>query len=330
MKPSIALRNHVNSPEMRGVCHRSERSTPSPTSDSSVGSPISNAKFPGCTPKKYSSSSAGLRAARARLPAIVMVSLAAAGRKRKPTDPETIREVPIGQAAFRLVARVVQAAAELERDVRPRQLFVEECGDVLLVHRRRQGLCADGLEVPVAGRKAHRTRQPPVLPVPREQVEVERVVREVRADLGALELVVLVAPHAKRGPIGVEEAAEVLAATPQGELVALRRQLDHAPLDDGHAIPHVVVAVTAADIVLVGRPRQAHVGRGGAPLRVVDVAVRRAHVAVAVRRAAGMQRPAVVAPLHVTGARRLRAPRCRSRRRTRPGTRCASSWGFAR
>ena len=45
-----------------------------------------------------------------------------------------------------------------------------------------------------------------------------------------------------------------------------------------------------------------------APLRVVDFAVRSAHVAVSVRGATGMQCPAVVAPLHVTGGAALAGP----------------------
>ena len=191
MKPSMALRNQVNSPETRPVCHRSERSTPSPTSDSSVGLPTSNAKFPGCTPKKYSSSSAGLRAALATLPAMVMASLAAEGRKRNPTEPEKFvksacaqkpRRGGGGELAVRPVARVVDAAAELKREVRPGEFLIEERRDVLLIHRRRQRLRANGLEVPVADREAGRARQPPVFLMAREEVEVHRVVREVGAD----------------------------------------------------------------------------------------------------------------------------------------------------
>ena len=201
----------------------------------------------------------------------------------------------------RLIPHAVQAAAELERHVRPRQLFVDEGGQVLLVHRRRQRLVAEGLEVPVAGSKPHCTRQAPVLPMPREYIDVERVVREVRADLGGFELVMLVAPHAQDDAIGVEKSAEVPAAGAQRDLVPPRRQLDCAVFDDGDAIPHVVVPVAAADVVLRRGPRQPHVRRRAAPLRVVDDAGGRADLAVAARRATGVERPAVIAPLHVAG-----------------------------
>ena len=51
------------------------------------------------------------------------------GGTASPTDPEASVKSRVGQSAFRLVARVVDPAAELERDVRPGQLFVEERRD---------------------------------------------------------------------------------------------------------------------------------------------------------------------------------------------------------
>ena len=70
---------HVNSPSNRSDRARTEMLNPKPVSDCKSGLPISNARLPGCGPKKSSSSSAGFLAARARLTATTKLSLAASG-----------------------------------------------------------------------------------------------------------------------------------------------------------------------------------------------------------------------------------------------------------
>ena len=57
------------------------------------GLPTSNAKLPGCGPKKNSSSSAGMRAARARLTATVSRSSAAGRPEQQPERARAGREV---------------------------------------------------------------------------------------------------------------------------------------------------------------------------------------------------------------------------------------------
>ena len=63
------------------------------------GLPTSSAKLPGCTPKKNISSSAGARAARATLAAIVSRSSAAAGRSSRPADSEPFVKSRFGSPA---------------------------------------------------------------------------------------------------------------------------------------------------------------------------------------------------------------------------------------
>jgi hypothetical protein len=74
------------------------------------------------------------------------------------------------------------------------------------------------------------------------------VVLEVRADLFALELVVLVSPHGHSGAKRFERASQALRAGPKRQRVAPGRQLERPPFDDGDAVFRVIVAIAGADV----------------------------------------------------------------------------------
>jgi alkaline phosphatase D len=97
--------------------------------------PTSKAKLPGCGPKKNSSSSAGLRAARRHGDAIVGSGRPEEQAERTGAGGEVASRFPVG-----LVADAIEAAADLQRDVRPRHLLVRKCGERLLVDRGSQPL----------------------------------------------------------------------------------------------------------------------------------------------------------------------------------------------
>ena len=67
---------------------RTETSNPSAFSEFRSGLPISKVRLPAWLPKKYISSRAGLRAARAMLTATTRLSLAAWGRNSAPIEVE--------------------------------------------------------------------------------------------------------------------------------------------------------------------------------------------------------------------------------------------------
>ena len=120
----MSLRKYVTSPDARGARQRSDRSTPSACSDSRLGFPTSNAKLPGCRAEEehlFERRDRGRRAPRWRQSSPDRQPLpdGAAGRRDRP-----VREIPLRLAKRRVVRRV-DAAAELERHVRPRDLFVQ-------------------------------------------------------------------------------------------------------------------------------------------------------------------------------------------------------------
>ena len=103
MKLLILFTKNVTSPDATGLRHRSDASKPIECSESRSGLPFSTALLPGCGPWKYSSSSAGLREARATLNASDIGSV---GVSTRPNEPEKFVKSVFGSSAFGLnVAR---------------------------------------------------------------------------------------------------------------------------------------------------------------------------------------------------------------------------------
>ena len=124
-------------------------------------------------------------------------------RRRRPEQDadrsRAVGEVAVGQAALRREPGPVDAPSELHGHMRPGQLLVQKQRKGVFIDRRRERFCAGGRERPRQERPADRPRQPAPLAMLGLDVEIRGVVLELRADLLALELVVLVLPVAKQG-----------------------------------------------------------------------------------------------------------------------------------
>ena len=165
MKSSTRLRKNVIEVCTRLDRPRTETSNPSAFSEFRSGLPISKVRLPAWLPKKYISSRAGLRAARAMLTATTRLSLAAWGRTAAPDRGRVLGELAIGKRPAGPVGGVVDAAAELHREVRPGELFVEEPGDGPLIDRRRQRFLAFGAELAIQEPAADDPEKRPERPV---------------------------------------------------------------------------------------------------------------------------------------------------------------------
>src|SRR6185436_11628699 len=107
------------------------------------------------------------------------------------------------------------------------------------------------------------------------------------ADLIPFELVVLVAPHRQRRPVRIECARQPLAAGAQAQGVAPRSELYIPFFNDRNAVFRVVVAVAAAEIASLSRPRHPEIAEAVPRLRVVQLAFRRLDVSRVPAAAAG-------------------------------------------
>src|SRR6185503_17830946 len=131
--------------------------------------------------------------------------------QEQPQRARTGREAA-RRLAVRFVARVLDAAAELHRDVRPRQLLVDERRRPALIDGRRQRFFAARVEGAIQIPRAEAALETADRFVRPERLELVRVVGERGVHLAAGQLLVLVAPDGQRGAERVERAREVLAA----------------------------------------------------------------------------------------------------------------------
>ena len=121
----MSLRKYVTSPDARGVRQRSDRSTPSARSDSRSGIADLEREVAGVHAEEEHlferRRASGARHARGNRQPIV-------GRRR--TQQQAGRQRSVREIALRLsgrrVVRLIDAAAELQRHVRPRDLFVAQ------------------------------------------------------------------------------------------------------------------------------------------------------------------------------------------------------------
>ena len=227
------------------------------------------------------------------------------GRLRLDQQADRTRElgeVARPQTAFRLVGRVIEPAAELHRGVRRLDLFVDEAGIRVLIHRRRQRLGADGVERAGHEPAAEAAHQPPGALVRQQHLALDGVVAEGRADLLTLELGMLIATHAQGGAIRLQPAGQVLGAGTNAERVPLRREADGAIFNDRDAVLRIVVAVAGAEVRLLAGPGAADLAHRHARLGIRHLAFGRGVVARPAGRAAEVQRESAVADVHVAGA----------------------------
>ena len=138
------------------------------------------------------------------------------------------------------------------------------------------------------------------------QVEVGRVVLELRDHGLAVELVVSIVTIAKEPAERREEAVHAVGAAAKRDVLAPRRQLGFSLFHDRNAVLGVVVAVASAEVAVFTRPAHADGREAAARLAVVDLAFGRIEVAGPLSTARGMQRELVVAPGHVRTAHGFR------------------------
>ena len=120
--------------------------------------------------------------------------------------------------------------------MRPGQLFVEKRAEARLIDRGRQGFLALGVERPVQDGAANAALEAAIRLVRGEHVHVRRIVLELRPDVVALQLVVLVAANGHRRPERVEHPVHVLSAAAHGKRVPAWRQLNLTVFDDRRSV----------------------------------------------------------------------------------------------
>ena len=217
--------------------------------------------------------------------------------------PRERREVPRGQVvAFRRVARMVEAAAELQRRMMEGDFLVHERRRPLLVDGRRERLVAGGREAPVERPCADAAAETAVGPMVAQELEFVRVVPECRPDLPRNNFFVFVPAAGVRTANRAEEAAEAFHFAAHVHDGAPRRELDLPLLDVRQAVPRVLVGVVRAEVAAVPGPREAERSEPAPGLRIVDRALWRRVVAVPLAASRGVQGPDLVAPPEVRRA----------------------------
>src|SRR5688572_28860971 len=156
---------------------------------------------------------------------------------------------------------MVHASTELQGDVRPSHLFVQERSEAALVHGGRERLGAHGLERTIRGPQTDAALEASGGPMTGHDLQLRRVVPERRPNLGALQLVVLVPAMSQRDPKRVEGRVQALGTAAQRQRVPPGRQLQDAAFDDGYSVLQVVVAVAASEKALRSGPRKSDVAK---------------------------------------------------------------------
>jgi hypothetical protein len=118
------------------------------------------------------------------------------GVQQEPHRTRGVGEVASPQPALWVKARIFDAAAELEGDVRPHEFLENEGGGPTLIHRRRQRLRADGLERSCKAPATDGAFESTELSVTEQQLQLRGVVLESSADLRAFELLMFISAHA--------------------------------------------------------------------------------------------------------------------------------------
>lgn len=132
-----------------------------------------------------------------------------------------------------------------------------------------------------------------------QELELERVVAEARADLVAHELVVAVPAHPDRGAYATDESRHVAPFATDVEEVAARRELDLSLFDERNPVLGVVVPVARAEVSLGAGPADADVAEPAARLRILDVAFGCVDIARSAPAPSQVQGERAVAPVEV-------------------------------
>ncbi len=103
---------------------------------------------------------------------------------------------------------MVDTRAELEGDMRPGQLLVEECRGAALPHRRGQRFVPHCRKLAVQYPPANRAAQAPGRPVPHHEVHFVGVVAEAGADLATNDLLMPITTRGNVGPEALHHAGQ--------------------------------------------------------------------------------------------------------------------------
>ena len=216
--------------------------------------------------------------------------------------PRPFGEVTGGQSPLRFVGGAVDASAELQRRVGIAHFLVHKRRGIPLTHGGREGLGPDHVEIALHEPAADGADQVGRLAVRQQQFAFHRTVLVGRADLGAFQFLVLVVTESERGTIRLEEAVHLRGARARAQRVTPRREADVALFHKRHAILGVGVAVAGTRILVVARPRGAHVAHRQRRLRVGHLALGR-EVAAAVLSAAACRKGKAPVPHRDAGGR---------------------------
>ena len=211
------------------------------------------------------------------------------------------------QRDLRLVAGVIEPAAELQGGMRPRHLFIHEGSRAVLSDGRREGLGAGRGELAVQVPAADAAHQRADLAMREQQLAFHRLVVERRADRSAFQFLVLVTAEPERGAIRLQQSVHLVGAGAGAQRVTPRREADLAAFDDRDAVLAVGVAVAGAGVGVLAGPGPADAGGAHARLRVLHFPFGRGVVAHALPAAAEVKRPLTIADMDVAGAAGLAA-----------------------